>query len=324
LISRRDTLTIGLVAAALAGCGGGSRATSPDRTVPTPVAIATPTPTPTPTPQPAVPAACQLKAPTIDCSTHDFKAQELAPALQAALDTAMSTAGVMYAEYTNRVYDLPRFRSIVVDTLAAGGICGAWDYGNFVGDEIYVRSADGCAVEQYDILTGEGGVRPANKTSNVWQADWGTPVPGPKPDFVRDGDLTCTLPGDRSTFCFTIKGTPGAFGGDAYAAVAGVMNESPQLFDPRDRVGGQTEFEPDVMRPPAWHINDVGGYLAAVVQKLHARGYCAYVEKGDILKVKSLAKGNLFHEEFDIVQNPAGGGDYVSFSVKDRCHDAGF
>ncbi len=322
MVSRRDILTVGLVAAALSGCGGGSRATSPDTTTPTPAATAAPTPTPTP--QSTVPAACQLKAPTIDCSTHNFKAQELAPALQAALDTAMSTAGVMYAEYANRVYDLPRFRSIVVDTLAAGGVCGAWDYGNIAGDEIYVRSADGCAVEQYDLLSGDGGVRPANKTSNVWQADWGTPVPGPKPAFPRDGDLSCTLPGDRSTFCFTIKGTPGAFGADAYAAVAGVMNESPQLFDSHDRATGQVDFLPDVMRPPAWHINDVGAYLAAVVQKLHARGYCAYVEQGDILKVKSLAKGNLFHEEFDIVQSPEAGGEYVSFAVKDRCHDAGF
>ena len=46
--------------------------------------------------------------------------------------------------------------------------------------------------------------------------------------------------------------------------------------------------------------------------------------EGDILKVKSLALGNVFHEEFDVIQNPAGGGDYTSFVVKDRCHNAGF
>ncbi len=321
MTSRSNKPVLLLVALTLSGCGG-SRATSPDSTVPTPAATVKPTPTPTPVS--TVPAACQLKAPTVDCSTHEVKAQELAPALQSALNTAMGTPGVMYAEYPNRVYDLPHFRSVVVDTLGAGGVCGAWDYGNVIGDEIYLRSGDGCVVEQYDVLSGDGGVRPAGKTTNMWQSDWSTPVPPPKPDFPKDGDLTCSLPGDRSTFCFEIKGTPGFYGPDAYAAVAAVMNESPQLFNPRDYVGGQTEFQPDVMRPPAWAITDVPGYLSAVVAKLHAGGYCAYVENGDILKVKSPARGNLLHEEFDIVQNPPGGTSYVSFVVKDRCHDAGF
>ncbi len=37
-----------------------------------------------------------------------------------------------------------------------------------------------------------------------------------------------------------------------------------------------------------------------------------------------MAKGNIFHEEMDVVQNPASGGAYVSYVVKDRCHNAGF
>ena len=37
-----------------------------------------------------------------------------------------------------------------------------------------------------------------------------------------------------------------------------------------------------------------------------------------------MSKGNIFHEEMDVVQNPASGGSYVSFVVKDRCHNAGF
>jgi hypothetical protein len=40
--------------------------------------------------------------------------------------------------------------------------------------------------------------------------------------------------------------------------------------------------------------------------------------------VKRVAKGNVFHEEMDVVQNPPSGGTYVGYVVKDRCHNAGF
>jgi hypothetical protein len=42
------------------------------------------------------------------------------------------------------------------------------------------------------------------------------------------------------------------------------------------------------------------------------------------LRVKRVATGNIFYEEMDVVQNPADGGSYVSYVVKDRCHNAGF
>lgn len=304
---------------AVAGCGGNGHATAPD---PPPVAVATPTPQPTATPS-ALSAACQLKAPTVDCGSRVGRPQELAPALQAGIDAAIA-AGLMYPDQPNRIYDLPRFRAKVVENLAAAGVCGAWDYGNVVGDEIYVRSADGCVVEQYDLITGDGTLRPATKGSNVWSSDFGAPVPGPKPDFPRDGDLSCSLPGDRATFCFSIKNTPGAFGTDVYALMTEVMKENPGLFDSKTFVAGQGDFLPDSLRLPAWWINDQPAYIHAVETKLRARGYCAYVENGDILKIKSPAKGNLFHEEIDIVQNPGDGGSYVLFAIKDRCHDAGF
>jgi hypothetical protein len=304
---------------AAAGCGGGSHATTP---VSPPVVIATPTPQPTATPAASV-TACRLTAPTIDCGTRVIKSQELAPVLQGAVDTAIA-AGVMYPDVPNRIYDLPRFRTLVVDTLTAQGLCAAWDYGNVVGDEIYVRSADGCETEQYDLIAGDGTVRPAGKGSNIWSSDFGAPVPPAKPDFPKDGDLSCALPGDRTTFCFSIKNTPGAFGADVYRLMTEVLSENPALFDKTDYVGGQGDAVPDSLRLPAWRINNVDGYIRTVEAKLRGRGYCAYVENGDILKIKSLAKGNLFHEEIDIVQNPVDGGSYVLFAIKDRCHDAGF
>jgi hypothetical protein len=306
---------------ALAGCGGGSGPATPDGGAsPTP----TPAPTPTPSPSPSQPPACRLTAPTVDCSTRKVRPQEMAEVLQAALETAIATPGAMYAEYTNRVYDLALFRSRVVDYLTAAGVCGAWDYGNEMGDEIFVRSADGCVAEQYDIITGEGGVRMANKSSNAWQEGWGVPVPGPKPQFSREGDLTCSLPGDRSTFCFSIKNTQGYYGPQIYTLIAGVVSENPQLFDPKDFLPAQGETIPDQLRLAAWRILDPDAYIAAVEKKIRAAGFCGYVDKGDILKVKSVAKGNIFHEEMDIVQNPASGGSYLGFVVKDRCHDAGF
>jgi len=305
----------------LPGCGGSSSPSNPDVS-PTPTP--TPVPTPTPTPPPTQSAACELSAPTVDCSTHKRQPQEMADVLQAALETAKATPGAMYSNPADRIYDLDLFRSRTIGYLTAKGLCSAWDYGNELGDEIFVRSADGCVSEQYDIITGEGGVRNANKGSNAWQSGFNEVVPGPKPQFSREGDLTCSLPGDRSTFCFSIKGTQGVFGAACYAAVVAVMNENPQLFDPGDWVPGQGQFIPDQLRVAAWRINNQDAYIAAIETKLRAAGFCAYVDKGDILKVKKVSMGNIFHEEMDVVQNPKSGGAYASFVVKDRCHNAGF
>jgi hypothetical protein len=248
----------------------------------------------------------------------------MAETLQSAIDVAVGTPGTMYAEYANRVYDLDRFRSRTLEHLTAAGLCGAWDYGNERGDEIFLRSADGCVVEQYDLITGEGGLRVPNKASNAFQEGFGVPVPGPKPQFSKEGDLQCSLPGDRSTFCFGIKGTQGEFGAEVYKLLVEVMNENPSLFNKSDFVPGQGDFIPEQLRVAAWGITNQEAYIAAVERKLRGAGFCATIVMGDILKVKKVSKGNVFHEEMDVIQNPASGGSYVSFVVKDRCHNAGF
>jgi hypothetical protein len=316
----RSTLLLAAAAAlvALADCGS----SSPSQPGPSPSATATPTPTPTPTP--SQPAACLLSAPTVDCGTRKRQPLEMAELLQAALDIATGTPGVMYTEYESRIYNLDLFRSRVIDHLTAAGVCGAWDYGNEIGDEIYLRSADGCVTEQYDVITGDGGVRAANKKSNTFQEGWEVPVPPPKPQWSREGDLTCSLPGERTTFCFGIKGTQGAFGPAVYTLLVAVMHENPQLFDPNDYLPAQGEFIPEQLRVAAWRILDQDAYIAVVEKKIRGAGFCGYVEKGDILKVKSVAKGNIFHEEMDIVQNPPSGTSYAGYVVKDRCHNAGF
>src|SRR5512139_1855081 len=129
----------------LPGCGGGSNPGTPDPPVPTP------TPTPTPSPTPSQPAACLLTAPTVDCSARSVHPLENAEKLEHAVNVAMGTPGVMYPG-ENRIYDLPRFRSRIIEDLTAASLCGAWDYGNEVGDEIFTRSADGCVAEQYDLI----------------------------------------------------------------------------------------------------------------------------------------------------------------------------
>jgi hypothetical protein len=247
----------------------------------------------------------------------------MAEPLQSAVDVAIGTSGTMYPG-ENRIYDLDQFRSRTLLHLTAVGLCGVWDYGNELGDEIFLRSADGCVTEQYDLITGEGGVRNANKGSNSWQEGFSVPVPPPKPAFSKEGDLQCSLPGDRSTFCFSIKRTPGEFGPDIYQLLVQVMNENPALFDKNDYAPGQGDFIPAELRVAAWRILDQNAYIAAVEAKLRANGYCAYIDNGDILKVKRVALGNIFHEEIDVVQDPASGGAYVSFVMKDRCHNAGF
>ena len=304
------------------GCGGSSSGPSAN---PDPLPTSTPTPAPTPTPTPPQSAACSLSAPKVDCSTRPVNRPDLADDLQAAIDAAVRTPGVMYSDRDNNVYDAEKFRTVVVATLAAKGMCGAWDWGNEQADELFVRSADGCVIEQYDLLTGDGGVRPAGKGSMRWQAGWGdAPVPGPKPNFPKEGDLACPLPGDRTSFVISIRNSPGEYGREMYDLMTQVLAENPILFDKSDYMGGQGDAIPDQLRLPAWRILSVDAYIAKVEAKLRANGFCGYVEKGDILKIKKISRGNIFHEEIDIVQNPPDGRSYVSYVMKDRCHNAGF
>jgi hypothetical protein len=259
----------------------------------------------------------------VDCSTRVVRPLEMADALEHAINVAMGTSGVMYPG-ENRIYDLDRFRARTLEHLTAAGLCAAWDYGNEKGDEIFVRSADGCVTEQYDLITGEGGVRGANKGSNAWQEGFSVSVPPAKPQFSKEGDLQCSLPGDRSTFCFSIKRSPGQFGPEVYQLLVAVMNENPSFFDKNDFAPAQGEFIPGELRVAAWRIVNYDGFASTLLARLRANGYCAYLYQGDILIVKKVSMGNIFHEEMDVVQEPASGGAYVSYVVKDRCHNAGF
>ena len=317
---KRDVLLAWCVSSvvALADCGGSASGPTP-----TPIVTPAPTPTPTPTPASTQPPPCQLTAPTVNCGTHRIKPQELAEFLNPALDAAKATPGVMYADAPERLYDVDLFRTKVIDGLTARGVCGAWDYGNVIGDELYTRSADGCVVEQYDVISGLGEVRAASRKSNVWSGGWENKVPPPRPNWAKQGDQTCSLPGSRITYCFQVKGTGGEFGPAVYALMVEMLDENPKLIDKTDFMAGQGESIPGMLRLGAWRLRDKAGYISGIEAKIRAHGFCGFV-RGDILMVKSLEKGNLFHEEMDIIQNPSSGGDYTGFVLKDRCHAAGF
>ena len=150
------------------------------------------------------------------------------------------------------------------------------------------------------------------------------PVPAPKPNFSKEGDLACSLPGDRSTFCFGIKSTPGEYGREIYALLSQVIARTRRSSTRATTSPARASSIPEQLRLAAWRILNPDAYIAAVEAKLRAPASARYVEKGDILKVKQVSRGNIFHEEMDIVQNPASGGSYVSFVIKDRCHNAGF
>jgi hypothetical protein len=113
------------------------------------------------------------------------------------------------------------------------------------------------------------------------------------------------------------------YGSDIYRILVEVMNENPALFDKGDVAPGQGEFIPEELRVAAWRILDVNGYIAAFEKKLRGRGYCAFIEGGDILRAKTVLGNNILHEEFDVVLSRTTG-EYVSFVIKDRCHKAGF
>jgi hypothetical protein len=90
-----------------------------------------------------------------------------------AINTAKSAPNTMESD---RIFNLNLFREIMVEQLTARGLCAAWDYGNEIGDEIFVRSADGCVAEQYDLITGDGQVRNANKQALSFHEGFGVPV----------------------------------------------------------------------------------------------------------------------------------------------------
>jgi hypothetical protein len=54
------------------------------------------------------------------------------------------------------IRNLDKFRAALVTALDDRGICGIFDYGNRIADNIYLRTADGRVSEGYDVISGSG------------------------------------------------------------------------------------------------------------------------------------------------------------------------
>src|SRR5262245_14394715 len=140
-------------AVSLAACGASDKQganPSPTTLAPAP----TPTPTPTATPGPVTPRSCGGPAPSGGiCGIRPDP--QLRTLLSQAEDEVRNQKDLFYPDGITIRY-LTRYRAAILAALDSRGICGMWDYGNGIGDNLYLRTADGRISEGYDAITGRG------------------------------------------------------------------------------------------------------------------------------------------------------------------------
>jgi hypothetical protein len=307
-IARR--VSVGVVLSLTLACGGGSGSSSNTPTGPSAGASATPTPSPTPgpTPTPSLGLACQgipdgTGSPR-GCAkgNPDFYNQ-----VKDAVELAMSTAvrdpntGASYAIVQDgKIISPSAYLGTITDSLGKQGLCAAWD-----GEEINVRNGGGAFNENYDVITSDGRAW-INYNATCTPA---LPMPQPPaPPLAKAPD--CSLPASASTFC--IHDTP-AYDGDVFGAQDDLIAEdqaraTPQVFDFGDRLSN-TSYGYKI-------IND-SLYVQGMLQKLKARGYCAFFD-GEEFEVK---KGtNTLSENYDLTKSDG----YAIRLYEVSCRDAGF
>lgn len=228
---------------------------------------------------------------------------QLKSELVAALNRVRGIRDLYYPDGVMIRY-LDRFRRELVDGLDALGVCAIFDYGNRVGDEIYVRSSDNRVSEAYDVLTGSG---------QAWigyQNSCEPAIEGPPLDpAYPNRDSQCTLPPSSDSFCLG-RTQESQYGPDVRAVIQGLITERPELFDLDDALATDLSYR----------LRDPQAYIEAVLGKLRQRGYCAIEDEELVVK-----KDNSFSENFDIVRTPADRpGQYSLFAYKGLCHSATF
>ncbi len=289
-------------ALSLLSCGGNDRPASPTPPTTTSPAPA-PSPTPSATPTPTVaPRSCGGPAPSGgQCGSRPDP--QLSNVLAQAFDEVRAQRDIFYPDGVT-IRHLDKFRAATVAALDARGICGIFDFGNRIGDNLYIRTADGRISEGYDVISGTGLIRLGYANS----CEPAGPFPPTDPGYANH-DPACKLPPSGDTFCLG-RSFDSEYRDDVRGAIVALTTERPELFDLGDTLNSELSYR----------LHDPKAYTDAVVAKLRAKGYCAIEDEELLVK-----RDNSLSENFDIVRTP---GDrphqYSLFSYKGRCHNATF
>ena len=285
-----------LASLALSVCGGGAGSGSGNG--PTVPAVPTPAATPAPvaTADPPLSASCtQLPA-----GSANAKCRYESATFQTELDDAIRTL----QREQPQIFDGDEVKSVgsyyvgLIKILDHKGLCAQFD-----GEELAVTNTSGYS-DQYHVMTSRQIARFGPGSYRVTCYPAAVPI---SPGALPPSPAGCSLPSSREVACSREAG--GAYFDDVSAAIAQVHKDKPELFD-------FTDINPGTDWP---RLKDLDGYLAAVVQVLVRKGYCAQVQEE--LQVK---KGsNTFSEQYKIdyshKYSRTGQGIYRS-----SCHPAAF
>ncbi len=300
---RLTTVAAGLAVAALfVACGGSDKQSPASASTPPPTA-ANPTPAPTlppPTPPPGngggTSGSC-ARLPLASGTDNNCR-QESGLVYRDALESAIaSTPGE--AVEGNQVVWIGGYIDHIVKTLDGQGICAVQE-----GDNLFVRGVGDDFNEYYDVLTSRGDI--SARYTNTCRPPVTTPTP--RTAVVRDPQ--CKLPASFETIC-SEEGS-GLFGEIVHEAIEALVAEdraraTPIIFDFSQRLGGTED---------GWKVIDIVAYHQGVIDKLHAKGFCAWWDEEDI-QVKN---SNRFSEHYDIYK--AEGYRIQLFTA--TCRDAAF
>jgi hypothetical protein len=221
-----------------------------------------------------------------------------------AIDDVRAEKGLFYPDGATIRY-LDRARDKLIAALDSRGVCGVFDMGDGAGFEMYLRSADKQTSEVYGVISTSGQLRTGGYQHSCSPPDG---FPQSNPGWTQE-DPQCSLPASGATYCLG-QGFESDYSQDVRSSIVALTTERPELFDLRDRLNCDL----------CYRLFDTPAYIRALVDKMHAKGYCAM--EHEELAVK---KDDSFSENFDVVRTPGDNpNQYSLFAYKGRCHDASF
>lgn len=300
----RLTTVAGALALATLFVACGSEKESPAAASTPPPIAANPTPTPTPplpTPPPppsggGTTASC-ARLPVASGTDRDCR-HEGSLVYREALEGAIASTPAEAVE-GNQVVWIGGYFDHIIKTLDAQGICAVQE-----GDNLFVRGVGDDFNEYYDVLTSRG------DSASLYTNTCRPPVTTPQPRVPVVRDPKCQLPASLETVCS--EDGSGLFGEIMHEAIEAVIAEdraraTPIVFDFDQRLGGSQD---------GYKVIDAERYHQGVVDKLHAKGFCAWWD-GEDIQVKN---SNKFSEHYDIYK--AEGYRIQLFTA--TCRDAAF